>query len=313
MRRKGTGLAIPSYLVWRFTADRIHLALYQLTVTPCGQRGGASAVQTLGRRPHLQKRAGVFLCGRMWGQDVAWVLSLSGDGGAVAVVAALELRVRAVPSVPVKGRSWYHSKLARAFAVFWLVGGMRSSSDLLLLLLLWDITADNHSAVDITWRERGLSLDSPQHDQVDTASIPALVSQVTVNTHWMDKDVSTYNFKHRSVFPHISTSMSHTKQITQDGEQSQTAGLIYTTMRGNPSVFFLKLMLFKQQTYQHIMEFNLNINNTPLQYIHFSAVMIYWLSVDWFTLWQLWCSDVDSLMFLLLTSTLGSGLNQYLV
>lgn len=35
-------------------------------------------------------------------------------------------------------------------------------------------------AAAIAWRERSLAFDSSQHDQVDAASIPALVCQVTV-------------------------------------------------------------------------------------------------------------------------------------
>ena len=49
------------------------------------------------------------------------------------------------------------------------------------LLVLTAVTADKvtDAAIKVTGRERSLSLDSPQHDQVDTAAVPALVSQVT--------------------------------------------------------------------------------------------------------------------------------------
>lgn len=38
-------------------------------------------------------------------------------------------------------------------------------------------------AVAIAWRKRSFAFDSSQHDQVDAASIPALVRQITVEKY----------------------------------------------------------------------------------------------------------------------------------
>lgn len=77
-----------------------------------------------------------------------------------------------VPTAASERRAGNDAKFASAFAV---LRGAACS-------LRGDVTSVHTAAIAaaIAWRERSFAFDSSQHDQVDAASIPALVRQVTV-------------------------------------------------------------------------------------------------------------------------------------
>lgn len=86
-------------------------------------------------------------------------------------------------AISCEGRTGYDPELARPFAIQgWATGTLRGDTTPVVTHMA-DVnptTASNGAvAISITWREGGFALNPPQHDQVDTAAIPALVSQVT--------------------------------------------------------------------------------------------------------------------------------------
>lgn len=72
-----------------------------------------------------------------------------------------------------KGGFGNESKLAASSVIFRIVAALRGVSAMRLVL------KDADAGTDIAGRGRGFLLDSSQDDEVDTASIPAQVSQVT--------------------------------------------------------------------------------------------------------------------------------------
>lgn len=119
---------------------------------------------------------GVRGCGQSAPCLLKWSTEcIRGERAAEAVV-TLGLRVSAVPLVQSARGSGYDAKLARAFAV---CGGARGLGDRSAGLLLI-LTADASTVAGIAGRGRSLPLDPAQHDQIDAASTPALVGQVTM-------------------------------------------------------------------------------------------------------------------------------------
>lgn len=145
-----------------------------------------------------------FLCGLVYrvvgARVVFWRTdsSISADRRVGAVVTALELGVGAVPGVPGEGRSGNDTKFACAFRVCQAVGRLRVSSA--LLIVFTEVTADEgDDTISITGREGGFPLDSPQHDQGDTAPTPALIRQVTGKKHLR---VVTQSYSQHFLFAH---------------------------------------------------------------------------------------------------------------
>ncbi len=91
------------------------------------------------------------------------------------------LKVRAVFTafaVASEGGAGNDAKFAGSFAI--LCGAACRHRGDIATVLIRDVHGVAPTA--IAWRERSLAFNSSQHDQVDTASIPALVRQVTEET-----------------------------------------------------------------------------------------------------------------------------------
>lgn len=128
-----------SYLSWRFPAEWVNMTFYHLTVRPCGHGGSPSVITRISENKRLAATIIVQIC--------------------IVVLC--------------KGGFWNKSKLAASSVIFRIVTALRDVSVVLLVL------KDTDAGTDIAGRGRGFLLDPSQDDEVDTASIPAQVSQVT--------------------------------------------------------------------------------------------------------------------------------------
>lgn len=108
----------------------------------------------------------------LWGRELCL-------HGAVAILMLKVPAIFTVFAVASKGGAGNDTKFAGSFAVLSILCGAacRLGRDVAAALI-----RDVHGVAPtaIAWRDRSLAFNSAQHDQVDAASIPALVRQVTV-------------------------------------------------------------------------------------------------------------------------------------